>query len=76
MLLHIQHAHDHPVLENPNHVQLLPVFVGFLFCKAGEAEGEDVTITESFWSAWTFISDPGTHADVVSITLPSSCKYA
>lgn len=37
---------------------------GVLFCKAGEAEGEDISITESFWSAWTFISDPGTHADV------------
>ncbi|KAG0559672.1 hypothetical protein KC19_10G122100 [Ceratodon purpureus] len=37
---------------------------GYLFCKAGEAEGEDISITESFWSAWTFISDPGTHADV------------
>lgn len=40
--------------------------VGILFSKASYSEGEELPLPDSLWSAWTFISDPGTHADVVS----------
>jgi len=35
---------------------------GILYYRAAQAEGDTVPLSESLWSAWTFISDPGTHA--------------
>lgn len=40
---------------------------GILFSKASYSEGEELPLPDSLWSAWTFISDPGTHADVPGI---------
>ena len=42
---------------------------GILYYRAAQAdEGDTVPLSESLWSAWTFISDPGTHAGEVYIS--------
>lgn len=47
---------------------------GILYYQAAQAEGDTVPLSESLWSAWTFISDPGTHAEEVYISSIMLCQ--
>lgn len=40
---------------------------GILYYRAAQTEGQKTKLSESMWSAWTFISDPGTHAGEVCL---------
>jgi hypothetical protein len=48
--------------------------LGVLYHWAANMEGPNLELPESTWVAWTFISDPGSHAGEVSQFIPN-CSY-